>query len=693
MPTSRFKTPTIEFRGMGLTLAKGEFKGKTVLDNVSGVIPPGSFVAVMGPSGSGKSTFMHTLAGKAFYGNRSGKVLVNDDEIDLTQFAKVIGFVKQDDIMLREMTVNETLLFNARMRYDKQSLESPEEICNATLKVLDLLHVRDTNIGDEKKRGISGGQRKRVNIGMEMCALPCILFLDEPTSGLDSSSSMTVCSALRTMADSGVTVIAVIHQPRYEIFQMFHKVLLLAKGGKLVYYGSPNQALPYFEGELGIPCPEHVNPPDFFMDTISGETNAKGLTVDDMVEKWNNFTNKKPGTDSKQQIAGSSNSAPVLGQAPDQAASRGEEDTGAEEDTNKDEPSAGLVSANVLYGTTNGDSSKVYRAPQQTGNGSIEIEMKSVKPMSGKDLAAQAGKKSMPNPLVQLYYFCDRSMIQLSRDLAWFFTDLILVLVAGFFLGLVFCNSKYMPPLPVQIVNQSLVGFNGNAPSSLREFFNRPIDDPIISEASLTCMAIGMTGITAALRVFGGEQIVYWREASAGMSTVSYFLAKNITHLLFVVLSPLLYLTPFLTFVSARAPLWEYYWICVLLQFTTTGLGYLISLVVPSGLAQLAGVVTVLVFSMFGGARPTLPEISQMFPLLQAMPMISYIRWGQEALYLTEIRQWGEIQGVNIQPSLDLFGYNLNDFDLCVILVVVFGIAFRVFALGAMLVLNRDQKH
>ena len=638
IPTSRFQTPTIHFQNMGLKLLVGEAKGKVVLDNVTGVIPPGSFVAVMGPSGSGKSTFMHTLAGKAFYGERMGKVLINNDEVDLTMFSKIVGFVKQDDIMLREMTVAETLLFNARMRYDEHSIDRPTGLANAMLRALDLCHVRDIPIGDEKKRGISGGQRKRVNIGMELVALPSILFLDEPTSGLDSSSSMTVCGALRQMADVGISVIAVIHQPRYEIFQMFHKVLLLAKGGKLVYYGDPTEALSYFEQYLGIPCPQHVNPPDFFMDTISGDTNSAGLSIDDMVKKWNEY---------------------------------------AAERASKVPPTP--------MASREGSTLEIVTSSKSLHARDVEV--------SGAQLAAMASKKGMPNVIQQLVFFTQRSFVQLSRDLLWFFTDLMLVLVAGFFLGLVFSESQYRPPLPQQIVNKSMSAFGNTPPPGLASFFDRPIDDPIISEASLTCMAIGMTGVTAALRVFGNEQIVYWREASAGMSTASYFFAKNITHLLFIILSPLLYLGPFLTFVSARASFIAYYRVLVLTQFTTVGLGYLISIVSPSGLAQLAGVVVVLVFSMFGGSRPTLVEIKSMFVLLQAMPYVSYIRWAQEALYIEEISEWAKIQGISIEPSLQLFDYHLDDYNMCMYATFIFGVVFRLLALLAMYAMHRDQKH
>ena len=130
--------------------------------------------------------------------------------------------------------------------------------------MLGLWDIRHQEIGDESKRGISGGQRKRVNIALEMVANPTVLFLDEPTSGLDSTSSMEVCKALRRIADIGLTVVTVIHQPRYEIFTAFHDVLLLAKGGRAVYLGPSDQALGYFASK-GFTCPPRVNPPDFFM--------------------------------------------------------------------------------------------------------------------------------------------------------------------------------------------------------------------------------------------------------------------------------------------------------------------------------------------------------------------------------------------------------------------------------------------
>ena len=140
--------------------------------------------------------------------------------------------------MIRTMSVKETLTFSARTRLPRElSNTEIQKIVNSTIKLLGLYEIRHSLIGDEVTRGISGGQRKRVNIGIEVVSDPTVLFLDEPTSGLDSSSSKEVVSALNQLAHNlNLTIAAVIHQPRYEIFTLFDDVLLLGKGGKTVFF-------------------------------------------------------------------------------------------------------------------------------------------------------------------------------------------------------------------------------------------------------------------------------------------------------------------------------------------------------------------------------------------------------------------------------------------------------------------------
>ncbi len=176
----------------------------------------------------------------------------------------------QEDVMYRTLTVKENILFSAKTRLDASlsSLDITNHV-SAVLQQLGLHDIRHQIIGDEETRGISGGQRKRVNIGIELAAKPSILFLDEPTSGLDSASCLEVCTCLRDIAQGGVSIIAVIHQPRYSVFSLFDDLLLLGKGGRTIYFGPTRDAFGYFTA-LGFECPDKENPADWFIDISTG---------------------------------------------------------------------------------------------------------------------------------------------------------------------------------------------------------------------------------------------------------------------------------------------------------------------------------------------------------------------------------------------------------------------------------------
>ena len=150
-----------------------------------------------------------------------------------------------------------------------------------------MTHVQHSLIGDEFHRGISGGQRKRVNIGIELAATPVSIFLDEPTSGLDSTSALEICDILKQIANLGLTVVSIIHQPRIEIFQKFDDVILLAPGGRTVYQGPTSQTQGYFE-KLGYVFPLTANPADVYMDILSGKcpNPLNNYSPDDLVAIW-----------------------------------------------------------------------------------------------------------------------------------------------------------------------------------------------------------------------------------------------------------------------------------------------------------------------------------------------------------------------------------------------------------------------
>jgi ABC-type multidrug transport system ATPase subunit len=263
--------------GIGIVLRKVNLflpNGQSILKDISLTIPVGATVAVMGPSGSGKSSITNVLSGRAGYGVVTGQIGINGlwGEVSLSQLRSVTAFVPQDDVMHRTLTCLQNVSFQAELRLPKaaRGTGTAEDEARRVLQTLGLAHVADTIIGDENIRGVSGGQRKRVSIAMELVARPTLLFLDEPTSGLDSTTSHAVVETIVDVSKaSGSTSLAVIHQPRFETLSLFDQVILLASGGHLVYSGPTKDAMKYFQQELGVVFRPQANPADTFMDAIS----------------------------------------------------------------------------------------------------------------------------------------------------------------------------------------------------------------------------------------------------------------------------------------------------------------------------------------------------------------------------------------------------------------------------------------
>ena len=249
-----------------------------VVNKVTGRIKAGTMTALMGASGAGKTSFLNALCGRAFYGTTTGTVKINGEVGSVKDRPDLVGFVPQsDDTVHGDLTVYENLLFSGRLRLPTSMQDSDiQALAVETMEVLELSHVRDSLVGRPGKRGISGGQRKRVNIAVELMAKPRLLFLDEPTSGLDAASATVALSALQQLArKTGVTIVTVIHQPRYSIYAMFHQVILLAQGGFSIFQGKPTEAIPYLE-RLGYVLPLNENAADFLLDVSTGSVGPEG---------------------------------------------------------------------------------------------------------------------------------------------------------------------------------------------------------------------------------------------------------------------------------------------------------------------------------------------------------------------------------------------------------------------------------
>ncbi|KAJ3066124.1 hypothetical protein HDU98_010549 [Podochytrium sp. JEL0797] len=252
----------ITFKDICYTLPNGQ----SVLTGVTSSALAGQITAVMGPSGAGKSTLLDILAGKEKRGKVTGSLMFDGAAFNPRDMSNNVAFVDQEDLLLPSLTVRETLLFSARLRLaegmsDKEKQERVQEVINT----LGLSHVANSRVGGFGTRGISGGERRRVSIGVELVTSPGILFLDEPTSGLDSFNARAVIDALHNLAHAHhKTIVFTVHQPRSDMFALFDQVIVLA-GGETMFAGKGAEATNYLKSK-GTPCPEGYNVADFLLD-------------------------------------------------------------------------------------------------------------------------------------------------------------------------------------------------------------------------------------------------------------------------------------------------------------------------------------------------------------------------------------------------------------------------------------------
>jgi len=217
----------------------------------------GQLIAVMGGSGAGKSTLLNVLNGNLK--PQAGTITINGLDIhsNLVKSAGLIGFVPQEDMLLEELTVYENLYYSAKLSLANLSKTEVTNKIDNILNELDLLNIRNLKVGGILNKFISGGQRKRLNIALELIRGPVVLYVDEPTSGLSSIDSEKVILSLKQQSKSGKLIIINIHQPSTSIFKMIDKLWILDKGGRIVYTGNPLDALTYFKSAVNFPEPEN----------------------------------------------------------------------------------------------------------------------------------------------------------------------------------------------------------------------------------------------------------------------------------------------------------------------------------------------------------------------------------------------------------------------------------------------------
>ena len=246
---------------------------KEILKDINIVFRPGKFSVVLGPSGAGKSTLLSLMAGISGQMPKdsimTGDILFNNEKISPNKTRKVVGFVFQDDVILETMTVKEAINMSIRLRVEDNDDEKAKNLLKRMLELSQLENVDNVTIGSPMRKGISGGERKRTAIAMELVSNPSVLFLDEPTSGLDTYTAYRITALLRRLAKRhGRTVVATLHQPSSEIFHMIDDLYVIHQG-KLVYGGPAKELVSYFTN-AGYYFEPHSNPLDIlFMEILN----------------------------------------------------------------------------------------------------------------------------------------------------------------------------------------------------------------------------------------------------------------------------------------------------------------------------------------------------------------------------------------------------------------------------------------
>ncbi|OOF99538.1 hypothetical protein ASPCADRAFT_203315 [Aspergillus carbonarius ITEM 5010] len=268
---------------------------RNLIDGISGAIQQGELVALMGPSGCGKTTLLNVLARRAASSGAktTGNSYVNGTVVDNATFGRLTSYVEQEDALIGSLTVRETLKFAADLSLPSSVTKvQRQERIQSLLQAFGIQNQASTLVGTPIRKGISGGQKRRVSVASQLMTCPKILFLDEPTSGLDSSASFEVINYVKKLAvANNLIIVASIHQPSTATFQLFDKLLLLS-GGKTCYFGAVADVPTYFDS-IGHTLPPNTNPAEFILDLVSCDfTGSTQVASEEQVQQihlnWSN---------------------------------------------------------------------------------------------------------------------------------------------------------------------------------------------------------------------------------------------------------------------------------------------------------------------------------------------------------------------------------------------------------------------
>jgi len=648
----------IMFKDMWLVLPNG----RAIMKGVSGRFAKGRSVAVMGPSGAGKSTLLNLLMGRA--PRTRGTVFINGKEDELFNYSDLIGFVPQEDVMLRQLTVYDILRFSSDFRLPADfTHEQRKKICIETLKFLEIDHVVHSIIGDERKRGVSGGQRKRVNIGMELVARPKVLFLDEPTSGLDSVTSLILAQLLRKLArQMGISVAAVIHSPSRETFENFDDLTLLGAGGQIIYQGAVDRAPAYF-ASIGFPVPEEDNPADFYLEVAMGKVKRHPLKG----EPEEPVVNLGHGRhfDPKRLF-------PMW-------VHKGQE---WRSDELKDIPDPDAVDDHKDDEKPQKPVEKAKDFCMHASEGPIHYWSEVLEEFWHFITCYDPKKaRKTPNYLRIYLWCCRRTAYQVYRSGTWLYWC-VLHVGLGLFLSAM-GTSYFVGPTPENLCD--------TAPTALLQRCILPINDPVLGIGTFIIWVVSFAAMVEGIQTFGGEEVVYWRHASKGLPTIPYFLAKVTMDFPKMVMDAALFMLGLTAGYSITGSSDILYALLLMLYWVGYSFGYLISITsTPRNRALYCVLFSMMWTLVFSGAVVSLNNIQEEYSDgLAWIWSISYARWGLEVWYVNEVSFYDYLAGMG--PNFDQLKYNTGSMRSNLWIMFALGLFWQFVTFLLMKLFNRDK--
>lgn len=561
----------VEFKNLAYSVSEGRKRGyKTILKCVNGKFRSGELTAIMGPSGAGKSTLMNVLAGYKT-SHLSGSVLINGKDRNLRRFRKMSCYIMQDDRLLPHLTVHEAMTVSANLKLGKDISATAKKV--VIEEIIETLGLSDAS--NTQTHNLSGGQRKRLSIALELVNNPPVMFFDEPTSGLDSSSCFQCLNLLKSLSRGGRTIICTIHQPSARLFEMFDHLYLLAEG-QCIYQGNVGGLVPFLSS-MGLDCPSYHNPADYVMEVACGE---HGECVHKLVMavnngKCNNYQHHQAAIAASQTVSND-----IAKQSPTQEQTK---------------PEAGsLIPNGVAKPAADGT---VINMPISCTTSLLD---------SAESIEQKVGFPT--NGWVQFWILLKRTFLSQLRDMTLTRTRLISHIIVGFLIGAIYYDI-------------------GNEASK------------VMSNAGcvfFTVMFLMFTAMMPTILTFPTEMAVFVREhLNYWYSLKAFYFARTLADLPFQIIYSIAYVM--IVYFMTSQPLETerflmYLNICVLTSLVSQSIGLLIGAAMSVESGVFIGPVSSVPIVLFSGFFVNFNAIPS---YLRFLSYVSYIRYGFEGAMIS----------------------------------------------------------